>query len=67
MLYALLFEPRLAGPGWFRGLMFAVAPSLLSVTVFLPLVGGGLSGAAFDAGPLRSVQMTGVMPGQFPM
>jgi hypothetical protein len=55
ILYATLFEPRLKGPGWYRGLLFAGIPALLSVTVYLPLVGGGFLGSAFDAGPLPTL------------
>jgi len=52
LLYGYYFEPRLAGPGWVRGLVFALIPWALSIIVFLPLVGGGLLGFALGAGPL---------------
>lgn len=55
ILYATVAEPRLAGPGWRRGLVFAAIPAVVSVVVFLPLVGGGLFGAAFSAGPLPTL------------
>jgi hypothetical protein len=55
ILYAVVAEPRLVGPGWARGLSFAVVPAVLSVIVFLPLVGGGVFGAAFNAGPLPTL------------
>jgi len=55
ILYAVVAEPRLVGPGWLQGLVFAVVPAVLSVIVFLPLVGGGVFGSAFNAGPLPTL------------
>jgi hypothetical protein len=52
VVYAALAEPRLSGPGWRRGLTFAPIPWLLSLIVFLPLVGGGFLGLGLGAGPL---------------
>jgi hypothetical protein len=52
LLYGLVVEPRLSGPPWRRGLTFAVLPWLVSLLVFLPLVGGGVLGLALGAGPL---------------
>lgn len=52
MVYAGLVEPRLKGPGWWRGMLFALVPWLLSLVVFFPAVGGGFFGADLDAGPL---------------
>jgi hypothetical protein len=54
-LYAYLFEPRLAGPGWRRGCLFALVPWLFSLGVFLPLLGGGFLGLGLGAGPLPIV------------
>jgi len=54
VVYALV-EPRLTGPAWFRGASFALVPALLSVTVVLPLLGGGVFGAALGAGPLPTI------------
>lgn len=54
-VYAAFVEPRLAGPGWRKGLLFAVVPWLLSLVVFLPLVGGGILGLDLDAGPLPAL------------
>jgi hypothetical protein len=51
-IYAWLFEPRLGGPGWARGALFSLVPGVLSVVVFLPLVGGGALGYGIGAGPL---------------
>lgn len=50
--YAALAEPRLAGPGWRRGAVFALAPWLLSLVVSLPLFGAGFLGLEVGAGPL---------------
>jgi len=52
LVYGLVFEPRLSGPGWQRGLKFALLPWLVSLVVVLPLVGGGLLGLGLGAGPL---------------
>jgi hypothetical protein len=55
LLYGLVFEPRLHGPAWMRGLRFALIPWLFSLAVFLPLVGGGILGMSLGAGPLPVV------------
>jgi hypothetical protein len=52
VLYGLVFEPRLSGPGWQRGLKFALVPWLFSLVVVLPVVGGGFLGLGLGAGPL---------------
>jgi hypothetical protein len=54
-LYAALAEPHLPGPGWARGALFSIVPGILSLVVFLPLVGGGMVGLALGAGPLPIV------------
>jgi len=58
LLWALLYtlvEPRLTGPAWRRGVLFAMVPALVSLVVVLPLLGGGLFGLALGAGPLPIV------------
>ena len=50
--YARCVEPRLSGPSWWRGMMFSLVPWLLSLVIFLPLMGGGLLGMNIGAGPL---------------
>lgn len=55
LLYALVFEARLHGPAWQRGVKFALIPWLFSLIVFMPLVGGGLLGFGLGAGPLPIV------------
>jgi hypothetical protein len=52
VLYGLVFEPRLAGPAWQRGVKFALIPWLFSLVIFMPLVGGGVLGLGLGAGPL---------------
>ena len=51
-LYAYLFEPRVGGADWTKGVYFSVLPWFLSVTIFFPLVGGGVFGVELGAGPL---------------
>ena len=52
LVYARYVEPRLHGPNWWRGMQFALIPWLLSLVVFLPLMGGGVLGMDIGAGPL---------------
>jgi len=54
-VYGYLAEPRLSGPGWRKGMLFAVVPWILSLVVFFPLVGAGFFGAALGAGPLPAI------------
>jgi hypothetical protein len=55
IIYVLLVEPRLSGPSWRRGMLFALVPWLLSLVVFFPLVGAGFFGASLHAGPLPAL------------
>jgi hypothetical protein len=52
LVYARYAEPRLHGPSWWRGMQFALIPWLLSLVVFLPVMGGGVLGMGVGAGPL---------------
>jgi hypothetical protein len=52
LVYARYAEPRLHGPSWWRGMQFALIPWLLSLIIFLPLMGGGVLGMDIGAGPL---------------
>ncbi|MCD6030851.1 MAG: hypothetical protein K0S78_3025 [Thermomicrobiales bacterium] len=52
LVYARYFEPRFGGPSWWEGVRFSLIPWLLSLIVFLPLMGGGLFGMDIGAGPL---------------
>ncbi|MBA3413639.1 MAG: hypothetical protein H0U10_00235 [Chloroflexia bacterium] len=52
LVYARWAEPALDGPGWRKGMVFALVLWLLSLVLFLPLVGGGLFGVGLGAGPL---------------
>src|SRR5438105_14986087 len=40
-IYAAGVEPVLRGPGWRKGLLFAIVPCLFSLVVFMPAVGVG--------------------------
>jgi uncharacterized protein DUF6789 len=51
-VYAAFAEPRLKGPPWRKGVTFSLIPWVLSLIVFMPLVGGGFFGLALGAGPL---------------
>ncbi|MGN6485606.1 MAG: hypothetical protein ACTHMX_14535 [Thermomicrobiales bacterium] len=52
VLYARFAEPRLAGPGWWKGALFSLVPFVLTITVAFPLAGVGLFARNVDAGPL---------------
>lgn len=57
IVWALIFaadanDRLIAFPGWLRGIIFALPPAVLSLVVFLPLVGGGVFGIRIGAGPL---------------
>jgi hypothetical protein len=57
IIWALVFawdanDRLIAFPGWLRGIIFALPPAVLSLVVFLPLVGGGIFGTRIGAGPL---------------
>jgi hypothetical protein len=52
LVYAYAVEPRLSGPPWRKGILFALVPWVLSVVAFLPIMGGGFLGSSIDAGPL---------------
>jgi hypothetical protein len=52
LIYGLVVEPRLSGPGWWRGLLFSLGPWILSLVVFFPAVGAGFLGSNLEAGPL---------------
>jgi hypothetical protein len=48
--YAGVVEPKLEGPGWRKGLVFALVPCLVSLSLVLPFVGVGFFGLAIGAG-----------------
>lgn len=52
LVYARVVEPLLSGPGWQRGMLFSLIPWVLSLALFLPVVGGGFFGIGIGAGPL---------------
>ena len=55
VVYAYVAEPMLSGPGWRKGILFSLIPWLLSLLIFLPLVGGGMLGLGLGAGILPIV------------
>lgn len=52
LIYGRFAEPVLNGPGWWRGIVFAMVPFLLSILVFFPIMGAGFLGSDLGAGPL---------------
>ncbi len=58
--YAYLAEPRLPSSGWQKGIAFSVVPWLLSLAVFLPLLGVGPAGVDIGAGPLPALASLGL-------
>ncbi len=52
IVYAYAVEYRLPGPGWRKGILFALVPWVLSVVAFLPIMEGGIFGRDIGAGPL---------------
>lgn len=52
LVYARFVEPLLDGAGWWKGVRFSLFPWLLSLAIFLPLMGGGFFGMDVGAGPL---------------
>jgi hypothetical protein len=50
LVYARYVEPRLTGPSWRKGITFALILWVLSLIIFLPLMGGGLLGIETGAG-----------------
>jgi hypothetical protein len=54
-IYTRFGAPWLSGPHWWRGLCFSLLPAAVSVSIVLPLLGGGLLGAGIGAGPLPAL------------
>ncbi|HEY8446401.1 MAG TPA: DUF6789 family protein [Thermomicrobiales bacterium] len=52
IIYGFTVEHHMSGPGWLRGVRFALVPWLLSLIVFLPIMEGGVFGSDIGAGPL---------------
>jgi len=52
LVYARFIEPLWSGPDWWEGVRFSLILWLLSLIIFLPLMGGGFFGMATGAGPL---------------
>src|SRR5262245_47232984 len=52
LVYARFVEPLWNGPDWWEGVRFSLVLWLLSLIIFLPLMGGGFFGMSTCAGPL---------------
>src|SRR5215217_7312358 len=52
LVYARFVEPLWNGPDWWEGVRFSLILWILSLIIFLPLMGGGFLGVATGAGPL---------------
>ena len=52
LLYARFVEPRLAASGIVSGMLFAMIPFVLSVSVLFPMMNAGFLGSELGAGPL---------------
>lgn len=55
VIYAYGFEPRLSGPGWQRGALFALIPWIFSILVFFPIADLGVLGMDAGAGFLPAL------------
>lgn len=55
IVYARVVEPRLAGPGWWKGALFSIVPFALTFAVFFPLAGVGIFAKDVHAGALPVV------------
>lgn len=55
IVYGRFAEPRIPGSGWWKGMVFSLAPWLLSLIAFFPLVGAGFFGSELNAGPLPAI------------
>ena len=55
LVYAWLAEPRLRGPGYWRGMVFSLIPMLLSLFIVFPLMGVGVLGVSAGSGPLAAL------------
>jgi hypothetical protein len=55
VVYGFVIDRRVDGPGWRNGMIFALAPWLLSILVFFPIMHAGLFGRDLHAGPLPVV------------
>ena len=52
LVYARFVEPLWHGPDWWEGVRFSLILWILSLIIFLPLMGGGFFGISTGAGPL---------------
>ncbi len=54
-IYAGVAEPRLAGSGWRKGMLFSLLPFVLSLVILFPILGIGIFGYDAGAGPLAAL------------
>ena len=52
VLYGFAIDRRMEGPGWRKGVLFALFPWLLSIVIFFPVMNAGIFGRDLHAGPL---------------
>jgi hypothetical protein len=52
LLYGKFGAHNLNGPSWYRGMLFALVPFLLSIFIFFPIMDAGILGRDLGAGPL---------------
>jgi hypothetical protein len=52
LIYGYYGASSMGGPGWLRGMIFALVPWLLSIIVFFPIMDAGILGKDLGAGPL---------------
>ncbi|MCS7001722.1 MAG: hypothetical protein NZ518_02625 [Dehalococcoidia bacterium] len=55
LIYTRFVERRLSGPGWRRGVIFALGLFALSLVVFYPIIGVGFFGLGINAGPFPTI------------
>jgi hypothetical protein len=60
LVYAYFIEPRLMGTWWQKGMAFSLILWVLSLVVFMPLVGAGFLGLSIGAGPLPALVSLGM-------
>lgn len=52
LVYGRYVAHSVSGPCWYRGMVFAIVPFLISIFVFFPIMDAGILGRDLGAGPL---------------